>query len=441
MKFYIKKLGCPKNDVDADYMAGELIEAGHELVDNPERAEAVIVNTCGFILPAKEESIEAILQFESARLDGKLDKLVVTGCLSQRYKEELGRELKRVDAILGLGQSDRLVEILAGKSVPSVSMRVTSSQNLKYIVGRHRHIDDTLPYAYLKISDGCDRFCSYCAIPHIRGHFRSRSIDDVMAEAERLVASGKKELILVSQEGTAFGRDRAHDENTVSLLNRLETIENLEWIRLMYMHPESVSDELIEIMSNSTKILGYFDMPLQHISDRMLKSINRPYSRRDVEDIIRKIRDISGDNIIRTTFIAGLPGETEEEFDELLQFVEEVEFDRLGAFAYSREDGTAAAHFENQIPDETIAERQDLLMSLQQEIVFKKNMALIGSRQKVIIDRVTLEGKALGRTRGDCPDIDQTVFVTGKNLVVGDIVDVKVNMADGYDLLAEVQEV
>jgi ribosomal protein S12 methylthiotransferase len=437
MKFYIKKLGCPKNDVDADYIAGELISAGHEPVDDPDMAEAVIVNTCGFILPAKEESIETILQFEHDKLNGKLDKLIVTGCLSQRYQYDLIRELPQIDAVLGLGQHARLVDILNNNS-SSGDHNNTSSEHLKYIVGRHRRVADALPYAYLKISDGCDRFCSYCAIPFIRGRFRSRSVEDIMAEAEMLVDRGKKELILVSQEGTAFGRDRGYGENILTLLKRLENIEKLEWIRLMYLHPESVTDELIDHMSASKKVLGYFDIPLQHINDRILQSINRPYTRHEVEKIINKIRTGSLENTIRTTFITGLPGETEEEFNELLEFVEDVKFDRLGAFGYSCEEGTAAADFKDQIPDETIAERQDLLMSLQQEIAFKKNIALIGARQKVIIDRVTSKDKALGRTRGDCPDIDQMVYVTGENLAVGDIVDVRVNMADGYDLLAEV---
>ncbi len=439
MKFYIKKLGCPKNDVDADYIAGELINAGHEPVDDPDMAEAVIVNTCGFILPAKEESINAILQFETSKLNGKLDKLIVTGCLSQRYQDDLIRELPQIDAVLGLGQHARLVDIL-NNNLSSGDHNTTSSEHLKYIVGRHRRVADTLPYAYLKISDGCDRFCSYCAIPYIRGRFRSRPVEDIMAEAEMLVDRGKKELILVSQEGTAYGRDRGYGENILTLLKRLENIEKLEWIRLMYLHPESVTDELIDHMSASKKVLGYFDIPLQHISNRILQSINRPYTRREVEKIINKIRAGSKENIIRTTFITGLPGETREEFNELLEFVENVKFDRLGAFGYSCEEGTAAADFKDQIPDETIAERQDLLMSLQQEIAFKKNIALIGTRQKVIIDRVTSKDKALGRTRGDCPDIDQMVYVTGENLAVGDIVDVRVNMAEGYDLLAEVAD-
>ncbi len=438
MKFYLKKLGCPKNDVDADYMGGELTEAGHEMVENPDMAEAIIVNTCGFILPAKEESIEEILRYEDRKTNGQLHKLIITGCLSQRYGEELKHALRHVDAVLGLGELERLKEILDGGPRTGDRVQATQARDLSYIVGQNRQVDITLPYAYLKISDGCDRFCSYCAIPYIRGRFRSRTVDDVTAEAEMLVARGMKEIILVSQEGTAFGRDRNNGENIQTLLKRLETIEGLAWLRLMYLHPESVTAELIEYMSSSEKVLGYFDLPLQHISDSVLKRINRPYTKKSVEKIIRRIRDCSAENIIRTTFIAGLPGETEEDFDELLEFIEEIEFDRLGAFGYSPEEGTAAADFDDQIPEENIAERQDLIMSLQQEIAFKKNMTLIGSYQKVIIDRVRPQGPAIARTKGDCPDIDQTIYVTGKNLAVGDIVDVRINMADGYDLLAEV---
>ncbi len=438
MKFYIKKLGCPKNDVDADYMAGELAAAGHEMVANPDMAEAIIVNTCGFILPAKEESIEEILRYEDRKTSGQLNKLIITGCLSQRYRDELKRELKHADAVLGLGEFDRLKKNLDGGDDTDDDKKITPSESLSYIVGQNRQVDDILPYAYLKISDGCDRFCSYCAIPYIRGRFRSRSVDDIVSEAEMLVSKGKREIILVSQEGTAFGRDRKSAENILTLLRRMEGIEGLDWIRLMYLHPESVTDELIEYMSNSEKVLGYFDIPLQHISDSVLKRINRPYTKGGIEKIIKQIRDCNMENVIRTTFIAGLPGETEEDFEELLDFIEETKFDRLGAFGYSPEEGTPAAEFKDQLPEETIGERQDLIMSLQQEIAFKKNMTLIGSYQKVIIDRVRKQGPALARARGDCPDIDQTVYVTGKNIDVGNIIDVRINMADGYDLLAEV---
>lgn len=438
MKFYIKKLGCPKNDVDGDYIAGRLVQQGHELVPSEELADAVIVNTCGFILPAKEESIAAILGYEKLKKSRRISRLYITGCLSQRYGDELQKELSHVDGIFGLGQLDKLAEAFSnganGDSVP-VS---TPSKSLRYIAGKERFTDKAIPYEYVKISDGCDRFCSFCAIPLIRGRHRSRPIQEIVEEARFLAESGKKELILVSQEGNAYGRDSTDDTSILTLLDKLEEIAGLAWIRLMYLHPEAVTDALIARLSQSDKTLGYFDMPLQHISDSILKSMNRRVTRKQIETILAKIRSHSKQNIIRTTFITGLPGETEKEYEELKNFIVEFEFDRLGVFKYSLEEGTRAARMKGQVPEELKEERVDELMTLQQEIAFRKNIALIGSIQEVIIDTVSDNSPAVGRTRGDCPDIDQQVYVSGDDLKVGDILRVRINMADGYDLIGSV---
>jgi len=437
MKFFIKKLGCPKNDVDGDYIAGQLIDAGHTPSLNDEEADIVIVNTCGFILPAKEESIEEILYYEKLKEAGRIKKLYITGCLGQRYGPELIDEIKGIDGIFGLGKIGELTDSIGDNKSGTVDIFPDVRRELNFISGMPRYVDSRYPYEYLKIADGCDRFCSYCAIPGIRGKYRSRPIDDIIREAEFLASKGKKELILVSQEGSGYGRDFDDEINIISLLNELEKIRGIEWIRLMYLHPESVTDELIELMTHSDKILGYFDIPLQHISDRILKSMNRPVTRLKIEKILGKIRRESSKNIIRTTFIAGFPGEADMEFLELKDFVRDFEFDRLGVFQYSPEEGTKAAGFSGHVAESTAAERVDELMLLQQEIAFAKNIALIDSFQKVIIDEVNTMGPALGRTAGDCPEIDQTVFIKGVPMQPGDFKDVRIVMVEGYDLIAE----
>ncbi|MBN2227834.1 MAG: 30S ribosomal protein S12 methylthiotransferase RimO [candidate division Zixibacteria bacterium] len=435
MKFYIKKLGCPKNDVDADYIAGMLIADGHTRVDCDVDADAVVVNTCGFILPAKEESIAEILYYEKLRKAGAIFRLYLTGCLSQRYGSEILKEIDGVDGIFGIGQLEQLRQTIQADSAIRLGNGLGQAVDSGYIAGSKRFVDTIYPYEYLKISDGCDRFCSYCAIPLIRGRYRSRPLDDIVTEARLLAEHGKKEVILVSQEGTAYGRDRG-DVSVIDLLRALETIDGIAWIRLMYLHPESLTEKLIEYMTASEKVLGYFDMPLQHINKRILKKMNRRITRDRIERLITTIRDASPDNIIRTTFIAGFPGETDKEFDELEAFIADIEFDRLGVFAYSCEENTAAAGFNDQIPDKLAEERRDRLMMLQQQIAFLKNIALIGSTQHVIIDQSDDRNDAVGRTRGDCPEIDQSVIIRGRKLAVGDMLDVEITMAEGYDLIA-----
>ncbi len=436
MKFYIKKLGCPKNDVDGDYITGRLIDAGHERADEND-AEIVIINTCGFILPAREESIQEILRYEEFKKEGRIERLYITGCLSQRYGRELLDEIENIDGIFGLGQIDDLVKAIDTNLAGLISIVDNVRSDLDYISSLPRFVDNIFPYEYLKIADGCDRFCSYCAIPNIRGRYRSRPIGEILDEAEMLVAVGKNELILVSQEGTGYGRDLDDGSSIIDLLQKLEKIAGVEWIRLMYLHPESITDELIEYMTFSDKTLGYFDIPLQHISDKILKMMNRKISRKIIEETLEKIRKKSLNNIIRTTFITGFPGETEKEFNELRKFVEDFEFERLGVFLYSNEEGTPANRLNGTVSNKLAEARREELMLLQQRIAFEKNIALIDSFQKVIIDRIEDLNLAEGRSIGDCPEIDQLVHVKGDGLKVGDIIDAKISAADGYDLIAE----
>jgi ribosomal protein S12 methylthiotransferase len=439
MKFYIKKLGCPKNDVDADYIAGQLIQRGHDISQSPLEAEVVIVNSCGFILPAKEESIEEILHFGALKKSGRIGRLFVTGCLAQRYGGELYREIPEVDGFFGLGKINELATAFENDLDKRIDVSGTDPARLDYLAGSVRYVEEKYPYDYLKIADGCDRFCSYCAIPFIRGPYRCRKISDIFAEAEFLVSKGKKELILVSQEGSAYGKDLGDGINAVMLLSALEKVDGLKWIRLMYLHPGSLTDELIDYMTSSEKVLSYFDIPLQHISDRLLRRMNRPVNRAEIERKLIRIKKLAADNIIRTTFISGLPGETETEFEELCRFISEFEFDRLGVFQFSKEEGTKAATMTGQVSAEIAESRMDRLMTIQQKIAFEKNIALIGKIQEVIIDEQPSGKVAVARGQGDCPEIDQTVYVHGDGLKGGDIVKVRVTMAEGYDLIAGVE--
>ncbi len=434
MRFYVHKLGCPKNDVDGDYISACLIDTGYEPVDNPEEAESIIVNTCGFILPAKEESIDEILRLGQLKKEGRLKRLYVTGCLSQRYGDQLLAEIPELDGTFGLGALDPLARAVSSSSKERKSIR-TESNRLDYLSWHHRFIADDYPYAYLKISDGCNRGCSFCAIPDIRGRFRSRPIDAIVEEAEFLASQGKKELILVSQEATLYGYDLKCRVTILDLLRELEKIERVRWIRLMYLYPSQLMKEVIEYLADDNKTLNYFDLPLQHANSEILLAMGRQMDRDGIDRLIKAIRTISPDAVLRTVFIVGFPRETAEQFEELKDFVAESQFDRMGVFTYSREEGTPAATLGGQIAEEVKASRMDELMSLQQGVAFAKNESLIGSIQEVIIDSVEDDRTAVGRTRGDCPEIDQEVHVSGDGLRRGDIIRVRVDAADGYDLI------
>lgn len=435
MKFYIHKLGCPKNDVDADYIAARLTADGHEYVSDPKKAESILINTCGFINEAKEESIDEILRLARLKQTGQLKQLLATGCLTQRYGDEMLRDMPELDGAFGHGALNSIAAAL-GKPKGDRPERATrlETRKLGYISWKHRFITDPFPYSYVKISDGCDRACTYCAIPGMRGRFRSRPIDSIVAEARFLAENGKRELILVSQEATCYGFDFGDGTTILDLLRALEAVDGIEWIRLMYLYPAALHEELIEYMTSGTKAVPYFDLPLQHVNEEILVAMRRQIERKRIEYLLDKIRARNGDGIVRTTFIVGFPGETESQFEELCDFVEESRFDRMGVFAYSAEENTPAASYERQIPDELQLERVDRIMSLQREIAFEKNNSLIGNRCAVIIDSVSEDGRGQGRTAGDCPEIDQEVSVTGKNVAIGDFVTVEITATDGYDL-------
>ncbi len=441
MKFYVHKLGCPKNDVDADYITARLVADGHQPVASPEQAESVIVNTCGFILPAKEESIFELLRLGQLKKSAGLKTIYATGCLSQRNGDELLRGMPELDGAFGLGQLDAIAEAVGGSKSLNKPV-IVESRKLGYLDWNNRFIDDDVPYAYLKISDGCDRLCAYCAIPMIRGHFRSRPIESILAEAKYLADHGKKELILVSQDSTLYGHNypAADSPNILTLLRALESVDGIEWIRLMYLYPSTVTDELIQHMVADNKTLPYFDLPLQHINTEILRAMNRKSDRRGIEELLNKIREASSGAAIRTTFIVGYPGETLDQFEELQSFVSDFEFERLGVFSYSPEDDTPAVELPDQVSEEEKYRRLDELMMLQQEIAFIKNNSLIGSRQDVIIDAICDDGDAIGRTFADCPEIDQEVFVSGDGLRVGDICRVTITASKGYDLEGLVSE-
>ncbi len=433
MKFYVHKLGCPKNDVDADYITARLVAAGHEPVANPEEAESIIVNTCGFILPAKEESINELLRFGQLKKTAHLKKLYASGCLSQRYGDELLSDMPELDGAFGLGALDSLAQAVDGKKTPHKTIKM-DSRKLAYLSWKHRFISDDFPYAYLKISDGCDRMCSYCAIPSIRGHFRSRPLDSILNEAQFLAENGKKELILVSQEATLWGYDLPGKPTIVNLLQELETVTDIAWIRLLYLYPSAVSPGLVEYLADSNKTVNYFDLPLQHINNDILKAMRRQTDRETTERLLEKIRARSDNAVVRTTFIVGFPGETEEQFEELCDFVRDFRFERMGVFTYSKEDGTAAAELASHVPQEVMAERMDTLMTIQRDIAFEYNNSLIGSTMDVIIDSVMDEGVGVGRTYGDCPEVDPVVYVHAENITVGEICRVRIDAVEEYDI-------
>lgn len=433
MKFFIHKLGCPKNDVDADYIAARLIEAGHTYVADPDLADSVIVNTCGFIGDAKEESIDAILELAALKNRGRLKTLYASGCLSQRYGDEMLSDMRELDGAFGIGALDPIVDAVGGAKHLRKAVR-QDVRKLVYLDWKQRFVTDSFPYAYIKISDGCDRKCSYCAIPQMRGPYRSRPIASIVNEAVFLAGNGRKELILVSQEATLWGSDLPGRPQLTDLLKELETVQGIEWIRLLYLHPARTSAGLIDYLSDGNKTVNYFDLPLQHINTGVLRRMRRESSRPTIERLLEDIRKRAPGATIRVSFMVGFPGETEAAFEELREFVADQRFDRLGVFTFSAEEGTPANEMPRQIPEKVKVERLDHLMTLQQEIAFEKNNSLIGTEVVVIIDTVESETRAEGRTRGDAPEIDQSVLVDGSDFQVGQICRVRIDSALGYDL-------
>ncbi|MGI6258005.1 MAG: 30S ribosomal protein S12 methylthiotransferase RimO [Anaerovoracaceae bacterium] len=428
MKIYIETLGCPKNFNDSQVVGGILEEAGHQVIDEVRDADAIMVNTCGFINDAKKESIQCI--FDMAAYD---KMLIVSGCLSQRYGDELFEEMPEVDIFLGVNDYEQLPEILAGHE---------KGRREKYLNLYEKEMDtgarrlDANPYSStIKISEGCDNHCTYCVIPSIRGPYRSRPKEEILAEAEALAVAGTKEIILIAQDSTAYGIDLYGGYVLHELVSELCKVEGISWIRLMYCYEERLTDELIEVMAREEKVCNYLDMPLQHASDKILKAMNRRSSREKIQESIGKLRRAMPDIHIRTTLITGFPGEGEEEFEELLDFVEEVRFERLGVFTYSPEEGTPAAEMEEQVEEKTKDERKDAIMRRQMEISLEKNREKIGRTLEILVEGREEDGSYYGRSRYDAPEIDnQVLFISRRDLQLGDLVLVKIEDAFDYDL-------
>ena len=441
MKILFISLGCDKNLADSEEMLGLLTGSGHEIVDSEEEAEAIVVNTCCFIHDAKEESINTILEMAEYKKSGVCQVLIVTGCMAQRYKEEIIQEIPEVDAVLGTTSYGDIVQALNEASAGKHFEEFKDINSLPEDSGR-RVITTGGHFGYLKIAEGCDKHCTYCIIPSLRGNFRSVPEERLLAQAEYMASQGVKELILVAQETTVYGTDLYGKKTLHLLLKKLCQIKGIRWIRILYCYPEEIYDELIQVMKEEKKICHYLDLPIQHCSDRILKRMGRRTSKAQLVDIITKLRKEIPDIVLRTSLITGFPGETEEDHQELMEFVDEMEFDRLGVFTYSPEEDTPAATMKDQIPEELKEERRDEIMELQQEISLDKGNQRIGQEMLVMIEgKVSGESAYIGRTYMDAPKVDGYMFVqTGELMVTGDFAKVRVTGALEYDLIGELTD-
>ncbi len=437
MKVLLISLGCDKNLVDSEVMLGLLNKAGHQLTNDETEADVVVVNTCAFISDAKEESINTIIEMGELKKTGKLKKLIVAGCLSQRYKDEIMKELPEIDVIIGATNYDKIVE-----AIGTDEESIIDDINYTPRPIAERIVTTNASMAYFKIAEGCNKLCTYCIIPHIRGRYRSMPMDSLIASAEKLASDGIKELVLVAQETTLYGVDLYGEKKLPELLIKLSEIEGIEWIRLLYCYPEEITDELIEVMATNPKICHYVDIPIQHSENAILKRMGRRTSREDIVELVGRLRTAMPDIAIRTTLISGFPGETQELHDGLVDFVDECEFDRLGVFTYSPEEGTPAAEYEDQVDGELAVKWRDEIMELQQEISYEKNQQMIGSTQKVLIEGYLVDDDVyVGRTYRDAPGVDGIVFVSAPyELISGSFVDVKITEANEYDLTGVIVE-
>jgi ribosomal protein S12 methylthiotransferase len=440
-KFNIISLGCARNLVDSEVMAGVLHQNDYELVGEPQAADIVLINTCGFIAAAKEESIDAILDVARLKEEGKVKKLIVAGCLSQRYPDDLAKELPEVDFFIGTGEVPRIAEILKAHEAQARRQYV----GLPSYLYDHRtpRIRSTPSYtAFVKVSEGCDHKCAFCIIPQMRGPHRSRSIESIFNEACTLTENGVKEINLIAQDLTAYGRDRKDGTSLEALLRELANVPKLHWLRLLYAYPNFLDDTLLEVIRDSEKICKYIDIPFQHISRSILQRMRRGKSGSSVREATQKLRKFIPGLTLRTSLIVGFPGETETDFRDLLDFVAEAEFERLGVFKYSPEEGTAAARIGEQVSEQVKEHRWQEVMDLQSLISRKKNQALIGTIQRVMIDDVALNSERVtGRTQGHAPEVDGVVFVESDRKRVpvrpGDMIDVTITGALDYDLISE----
>lgn len=433
-------LGCPKNQVDAEHMLALIDAAGCEIVDYVDGCDVVIVNTCGFIDDAKKEAIENILDMVELKKEGIISKIIVTGCLAQRYKDEIVTEIPEVDAVVGIGANGDIVktieEVMSGvdtieKYPPRIDLPLEGQRIL------------TTPqyWAYLKIGEGCSNRCTYCTIPSIRGNMRSRSMENVIEEAKQLAESGVKELILIAQDTTSYGLDLYGELKLPELLDELCKIDSIEWIRLLYCYPDRITDELIETMKKQDKVVNYIDLPLQHADDKILKAMNRRGDQAMIRNVIEKLRTEIPDVVIRTTFIVGFPGEGEDEFENLAVFVNEIEFDRLGVFTFSAQEGTPAYDMEDQVEEDVKTRRGEIIMQDQYSIMEEKNNEKIGKTYKVIVeDYDGYSDSYTGRTYMDAPEIDGLVrFTSDRDLDIGDFAEVEIFDVEDYDLIGEVK--
>lgn len=442
MKFALISLGCSKNLVDSENFIGILVnKKGFEVTSELNEADMIIVNTCGFIGDAKKESIETILEVSELKETGNLKKIIVTGCLAQRYSEEILKELPEVDAVIGTGEIDKIEKVVDEilndkKSVETSSMSFLANANTDRILTTASHT------AYLKISEGCDRRCTYCIIPQLRGKLRSRTIEDILVEANNLVKSGVRELNLLAQETTEYGIDLYKEKSLAKLMKELVKIEDLKWLRTYYMYPDSVTDELIQVMKTEDKICKYFDIPIQHVSDSILQNMGRAKTGAHLKDILYRIRREIPNATFRTSVIVGFPGETQEDFEELRDFLEEFQFDYVGVFKYSREEDTKAYDMDNQVPEEIKEERWVELTNLQSKIAENKNRGMLGQTVEVMIDGVSTESEYLleGRTKGQALEIDGKVLTNDGTAKPGEIVKVKLEQNFDYDFIGPIVE-
>lgn len=433
-------LGCDKNLVDSEVMLGLLDKKGYQIVDDENDADIIVVNTCCFIHDAKEESIQTILEMAEYKNTGRLKALVVTGCLAQRYQQEILDEIPEVDAVLGTTSYDKIVEVVEEALAGNGHVELGDINALPVVEGK-RLVTTGGHYAYLKIAEGCDKHCTYCIIPQLRGNYRSVPMERLVDEAKELAKQGVKELILVAQETTLYGKDLYGEKSLYRLLEELCKIRGIQWIRILYCYPEEIDDNLIRVMKEEKKICHYLDLPIQHANDEILRLMGRRTSKQQLVEIVRKLREEISDITLRTTLITGFPGETKEQHEELMEFVDEMEFDRLGVFTYSPEEDTPAAALPDQIPEEVKEDRQAELMELQQEIVFAQAEEMIGKEILVMVEgKVADENAYVGRTYKDAPNVDGLIFInTEVELMSGDFAKVRVTGALEYDLIGELK--
>lgn len=441
IKVGMVSLGCPKNQVDAEILMGLLRQDGFELTPDAGLADVVVVNTCGFIESAKQESIENILEFCQLKKEGRIKCVVATGCLAERYREELVKEIPELDVVLGIGSNEQIAAAVRTALDGKKSVLFDAKkEDLPLNGGR---VLSTLPfYAYLKIAEGCDNRCSYCAIPMIRGRFRSREMADILEEARWLSENGVTEVVVVAQDTTRYGEDLPGGETLAALLTELCKIDGFRWIRVLYCYPERITDELLEVFAREEKLVKYLDIPLQHANGRVLRAMNRHGDRQELTALMKKIRDRVPGIVLRTTLIAGFPGETPEEFEELCEFVNDIRFERLGCFAYSQEEGTPAGRMKDQIEEEEKIRRAELIMEQQMFIMNDYNEAQVGNVLTAVVEGYDRYAQAFfGRTAMDAPDIDGKIFFTSpKPLSIGQYVGVRVDEVLDYDLMGEAVE-